>query len=296
MSNRHQAIFRAHCRPLAPRPTGAAPALRKLRGVRAVLFDIYGTLLVSASGDVGAARQCAPGEAFAAALAAVGLPWSGSGQAGVACLLETIEEDHAAKRARGVEYPEVEITDVWRKTLAKLRASGELPDAAAVDVSALAVEYEARVNPAWPMPDMLACLRELRAADRLLGLVSNAQFYTLELLPALLGETMEQLGVDPELQFYSYRVGEGKPGETLYRQAAAALAERGVSPPEVLYVGNDMLNDVWPARRVGFQTALFAGDARSLRLREGDPRVQGVTPDLIVTRLADLPRCVPDED
>ena len=36
------------------------------------------------------------------------------------------------------------------------------------------------------------------------------------------------------------------------------LAEEGIAAREVLYVGNDMLNDVAAASAVGFRTALFA--------------------------------------
>ena len=62
----------------------------------------------------------------------------------------------------------------------------------------------------------------------------------------------------------------------------------GVSPHAVLYVGNDMLNDMLPAAAAGFQTALFAGDARSLRLRETDPRCIDVSPDIVLTDLSQL--------
>jgi putative hydrolase of the HAD superfamily len=56
----------------------------------------------------------------------------------------------------------------------------------------------------------------------------------------------------------------------------------------VLYVGNDMRNDIVPAASVGFNTALFAGDQRSLRLRESDADCRNVTPDVIVTDLRQL--------
>jgi putative hydrolase of the HAD superfamily len=62
----------------------------------------------------------------------------------------------------------------------------------------------------------------------------------------------------------------------------------GVEPSAVLYVGNDMLKDIHPARSVGFRTALFAGDRRSLRLRQEDSRCRKLSPDLIVTDLGQL--------
>jgi len=49
-----------------------------------------------------------------------------------------------------------------------------------------------------------------------------------------------------------------------------------------------MLNDIYPAQKVGFQTALFAGDKRSLRLRNDDPRCKNLKPDLVITDLIQL--------
>jgi putative hydrolase of the HAD superfamily len=49
-----------------------------------------------------------------------------------------------------------------------------------------------------------------------------------------------------------------------------------------------MLNDIYPARKAGFKTALFAGDQRSLRMRSDDPRCRDLTPDLVVTDLGQL--------
>jgi putative hydrolase of the HAD superfamily len=70
--------------------------------------------------------------------------------------------------------------------------------------------------------------------------------------------------------------------------AAEKLYSKGIQPVAVLYVGNDMLNDIYPANAIGFQTALFAGDRRSLRLRKDDPRCAALSPDLVVTDLGQL--------
>ena len=63
-------IIRAHCRPRDPLPTDATPVLRPLAGLRAVLFDVYGTLLISASGELNRADLVARAEAVRAAFAA----------------------------------------------------------------------------------------------------------------------------------------------------------------------------------------------------------------------------------
>ena len=56
----------------------------------------------------------------------------------------------------------------------------------------------------------------------------------------------------------------------------------------VLYVGNDMLNDIYPAAKAGFKTALFAGDSRSLRLRKDKPKCKYLSADIVITDLIQL--------
>jgi len=293
MESRYVEVFRGHFGPLEPIPTDEPPKLGKIEGIRAVLFDLYGTLLVSASGEVGTAGA-ASDRALEESLAAVGIRATGPVGDGVEMLFEVIRARHAELRARGVDYPEVDICAMWRRVLERLHGQGriEAGDPGAVDLKRLAVEYEARANPCWPMPRLEACLGRLAGAGLLLGIVSNAQFYTRLLFPALLGEPIERRGFDAGLLFFSYEHGHAKPGAVLYERAAAELRDRGVEPREVLYVGNDMLNDVLPAREAGFCTALFAGDRRSLRLREGDPRLEGVAPDLVLSDLGQLAGCV----
>jgi len=292
MENRYVEIFRRHFRPLEPIPTEVAPSLRKIEGIRAVLFDIYGTLFVSASGEVGTAGS-ASDRALEESLAAAGIRTTGSVGHAVEMLFDAIRARHAELRAQGVDFPEVDIGAMWQRVLDGLHEQGriEAADLGAVDLARLAVEYEARANPCWPMPHLEECLDRLTRLGLPLGIVSNAQFYTRLLFPALLGESIERW-FDPGLLFFSYEQGHAKPGTVLFERAAAALCDRGVEPREVLYVGNDMLNDVLPARKVGFHKALFAGDRRSLRLRQREPQLGGVAPDLVLTDLGQLAGCV----
>ncbi len=208
-------------------------------------------------------------------------------------LLASIHDAHQQAHRQGIEFPEIDILAIWDDTLERLRSAGQLAAVPTqVDLASLAVEYEVRVNPTWPMPRAAESLRDLRERGLRLGIISNAQFFTRELFPALLHQTAEALGFEPALQFYSYQTGRAKPGSFLYKQAAEALFDVGVPARNVLYIGNDMLNDVTAAHKVGFQTALFAGDARSLRLRSNDARVAGIVPDVIVTDLAQLAGCI----
>ncbi len=281
--------IRALSHTLEPRPTHLAPRILSMEGIRAVLFDVYGTLVVSASGDIAAGEECADTQAFRAALDAAGLKTASSADGdpgGPARVVEAIRASHARSRARGIEYPEVDIVAIWGDVL-----SG-LTDASAVETAALrraAVEYECRQNPVWPMPGAAAALAGLRERRLHLGIVSNAQFYTPLMLQALLGATPGELGFEADICAWSYQHGQAKPATALYQLVLDVLARRhGIPPAQVLYVGNDRLKDVWPASLLGCRTALFAGDSRSLRLRDDDERCRNVEPDLIVTELGQL--------
>jgi putative hydrolase of the HAD superfamily len=273
-------------RPLEPVPTDHPEALGPLPGIRAVLFDIYGTLLVSGSGDVGTAHEVTRDDALRGALEEAGLLRHGQPLARSEGLLEQIIlQHHERARREGIEYPEVDILEVWGDALAALG----LPPAAPEALRRLAAAYECATNPVWPMPGMPEILDWLAGRGWPLGIVSNAQFYTPLTLEALTGRDLPALGFDPSLCAWSWQLREAKPSPRLFRLVLRRLEKRhGIAPQEVLYVGNDMLKDIAPARALGLRTVLFAGDRRSLRLRQGDPRVEGVRPDRTVARLSRL--------
>jgi putative hydrolase of the HAD superfamily len=66
-------------------------------------------------------------------------------------------------------------------------------------------------------------------------------------------------------------------------------ALHGIDPKQVLFIGNDMRNDIHPAQLSGSHTVLFAGDQRSLRRRDGDPQLRGLHPDRVLNQLDQLP-------
>ena len=295
MSTLHDTLIRriqALNKPLESIPTGHATRLEPVDTIHAVIFDIYGTLFVSASGDIGPAMADDHEEAFHQALLSARLEPGRTQGAGALTLREEIIRDHETRRAQGVDYPEVVITEIWRRVLERLLSTAsDAPSEA--QIRRLAVEYECRVNPVWPMEGMLQTVKALNESGLRLGIVSNAQFYTPLMFEALCGQSIEQLGFEPELCVWSYKQREGKPSGHLFRTVCNNLQEHfNINPSRTLYVGNDMLKDIWPASTAGMRTALFAGDARSLRLRSNDTRCNGVKPDLVIDRLEQIPRCL----
>lgn len=285
---RLESIIRQHSAFMEALPTGVRPQLRKLPDIRAVIFDVYGTLFISGSGDVGTTDISSKPPAFTDALRSVRLDYDGKAATGVAILADVIAAHHQRDRNRGIEFPEVDIREVWKDVLRRLNLTESEP----VDVTALALQYEVRTNPTWPMPHAADCLHQLRNAGLPMGIVSNAQCFTRLLFPAQLNESLTSLGFREDWCFWSYEHRQAKPGTFLYQLARHATEVAGISAEEVLYIGNDMLKDIWPASRVGFRTALFAGDVRSYRPRTEDPRIADVTPDIVLTTWDQLQECI----
>jgi len=269
--------------PLDPVPTGL-PITKSILQAKAVIFDIYGTLLISAAGDVGSDSAEDDEQAFVQALVDGGWDSTAVKGSGTKILQEEIAKVHQKKKEQGVQFPEIDILQIWQKVLPRLG----LPAGEEHNTELAALSYECRINPVWLMPGLKETLTGFQAKDVRLGILSNAQFYTPLLFEILCDCPLVELGFDSELSLFSYRESEGKPAPNLFSRLASRLDKYDIPAPEVLYVGNDMLKDIWPAANVGWQTALFAGDKRSLRLREDDPRVIAVQPDLIIDDLRQL--------
>ena len=270
----------ANSRALTPISTGCEAELPTIPGIRAVAFDIYGTLVISGSGDIGVTDAEQESSLLRPLLADLGAGniMEKPGRR----FRELIEESHAQSRADGVEFPEVDILEIWQQLLKEVEAP--LPDPGALQLAA--TTYEVATNPVWPMPGALETITSLRQSGISLGIVSNAQFYTPLLFEAFWEKSVEALGFDPELCFYSYQSRQAKPGVFLYEGLRNALLTGGIEPKEVLYVGNDMLKDIHPAASLGFRTALFAGDKRSLRLRKEHEGLH--EPDCVITSLPQI--------
>ncbi|MDR0377895.1 MAG: HAD family hydrolase [Spirochaetaceae bacterium] len=289
------ALIRDSAHPLPPLPAPPLPpdyeALvypgrrsAPVPGIRALIFDVYGTLFSSAAGDIGAGGAYIPGNLDSLALQ-FGKTYTGEE-------LKEYFRSEVLKIHTGLfaktPYPEVRVEEIWDGFLRKAPA-GHPPGGFVMSAEELALRYELMVNPVSPMPGALETIRILKEAGVVLGIISNAQFFTPLLFDALLGASPAGLGFDQDILIYSYETGEAKPSPVLFAKAGARLSTLGISPEAVLYVGNDMLNDIYAASSVGFKTLLFAGDGRSLRLREGNRLVRNVRPDAVIRSLAVIP-------
>jgi putative hydrolase of the HAD superfamily len=266
---------------LTPLPTGLKPQGSVGNEIRCILFDIYGTLFISSSGDIG--TICSKPDRLDLLQDLLGkfeiqIPVESL----IDSYIESIKNAHTKSRREGIDIPEVDILQIWNSIL-KLT-----PLQSRERVKHFAIEFEQAINPVFPMPGLKKCLQDCRSRNLQMGIISNAQFYTPLLFDFFLGSSLQELGFNPDLILFSYQFGIAKPSPALFKTARERIKKIGLENRTVLYVGNDMLNDILPSHRIGFKTGLFAGDARSLRLRESIPECRSLKPDLILTHLDQL--------
>ncbi len=244
------AILRPHLRPEAfhfllssLRPV--TPASRK---IRAVIFDIYGTLLIAPAGGVKSEPLTDPVLRDILRQAGYEPPASPSTELHAAVL-----RHHAAA---GVPFPEIDLRVLWREILSLEPGT---------DITQLVQDIEAAWHPSKFMPGAEKFIQRLSRSGVSLGLLSNAQCNTL----SALGGIADLFA--PELTVLSYQLGIAKPSPALFQMLADRLAGRNITPAQTLYIGNDPLQDIIPAAAAGFSTALFTGHPDSLRPGDCEP-------------------------
>lgn len=209
---------------------------------RAVVFDIYGTLLIAPAGGV------KPDPDADLLLRDILRQFGHQPPESPSTALHTAVLRHHA--AAGVPFPEIDLRVLWREVLSLA------PD---TNVTPLVIALESVWHPSQPMPGAAAFVRQLSRSGVSLGLLSNAQCNTLRSL----GDLNDLFA--PGLTLLSYQHGIAKPAPALFELLAERLAGRGISPAETLYIGNDPIQDILPAAARGFKTALFTGHPESIR-------------------------------
>lgn len=251
-------------------------------GPMAVVVDVYGTLLASADGEVGLGADSIEVE-FAVDPSEKAFPHDMADR-----LRRIVDMDHERGRAEGHPWPEVDAPSVFARAL----------DLSLEDGARTCVAWECTMNRCQPMPGAAGFIRACAARGLLLGIVSNAQFYTPLFMEEAFGAGLggaarpsgAGLGFDPALVLWSYRSGRAKPDRWMFDELAGRLSRRGVPADRTLYVGNDVINDCVPASKAGMMTALFCGDARAFKSWVDEPRVVACPPSTVVQSWAEMGR------
>jgi putative hydrolase of the HAD superfamily len=277
----------------AVRKPSVNPRLKRLK-LKALLVDVYGTFFTSTGNYL---EEALVKEALLKTIREFNLkdslkrinpgekPW----QTLEGLYLQEIELEHKRKRRNGIKYPEVKIEKIWKKILLKLQKHGYRIRKTSLNSLSFKIAYF--FSWVWDSnrlyPSALGILLDLKEKGFLLGIVSNSQFYTLLDLQLLVGKGKMDFGwknlFDERLCSFSFRAGVSKPNKKIFARVLRNLREKGIKRKEVAFIGNDLLNDVYVAKKLGLKTILFAGDKNSLKLRKDNRLATKTKPNLIVT-------------
>jgi len=288
--NKLYRLIRENSHPMHPIPTEISPVIIPQRNIMAVIFDIYGTLFISGSGDITTLSEREDFIHKALENSGFSITRPDSELLSVKDFRKTVEHYHEESKRRGLFYPEVDVFGLWKNILKKWKDLGLIRGKLSEKrIKSFICIYEAISNPVWPMPG-LPDLFQWLSAKFFLGIISNAQFYTPLLFPAFFGKkTHTNLGFLRELTVFSFEEGVAKPDLFLFDKLKNILLnEYKILPENTLFIGNDIKNDIYPAQRMGMKTGLFAGDKRSLRLHSDNDILKACVPSVTITSLSQL--------
>ena len=275
--------------------------------VRAVLWDVYGTLCGVKLGDLEKSLGSEPALEAAACATVAEFELTATLQrlypdrtpatALRQIYVELIDVAHCRSRQMGIEYPEVVIEDIWQTIIRTCRDAGYQPrqrQPIRDRAYCWAYSFDANLQQTYLYPGAGDCLETIKNSGLIQGIISNAQFYTPIHLRRLLRRSTDRNDLElddiftEELVFFSYELGCSKPNPTAFERALDVLQNRGIAPHETIYVGNDMLNDIWAAQNSRMRTVLYAGDRDQTTLRTDDDRCRALRPDAIVTHMSEI--------
>jgi putative hydrolase of the HAD superfamily len=228
--------------------------------IRAVIFDIYGTLLEvgppPTDADLRWERLFRDRLHSDPPLSRLDFSIASS---------RVIARRHEAARARGIPWPEVHWPSVVTEVVPEL---ARLPRR---DQEEFLFRQIRTGHTTHLTAETAAALRWLKEQECPLGVASNAQAYTLREVEAALSD--HALGMDlfeRNLCFWSFEHGFGKPDPHVFQILTARLAALGISPRDTLMVGDRLDNDIEPARAHGWQTWLLSPKAMAEDRDGGD--------------------------
>ncbi len=287
-----------------PDPPRAKPSLKKLP-IRAVMWNVYGTLLAIPGGELAFEHSMdfVTDAALDKTIQEFKMWGSMSRKPGApsAYMKELYTKALAHLRMTGAmpgeKFPEVQSEKVWEDIVRKLMQKDYQIDVAtygAMDefTKKIAYFFHASIQGTGVYPGAAEALRLVADGGTRQGLLADGQSFTpAQLLRALRKEdsTFDLAATVPaDLRVISGEKRAKKPSETLFRAATTALAAKGIDPSEILHVGSSLTRDIGPAKKAGMRTALFAGDKNSLSATPEQLKDPQFRPDVLLTELPQI--------
>jgi hypothetical protein len=293
--------------PPEPRPAKARPHLESMPNIKAVLWNVYGTLLAIPLGElifehpqplvmeIALDKTINEFKMWASMSRKPGQP--------AEYMKHLYSQELLLQRGIGTSerYPEVLSERIWEALIKKLFQKDYSFDAGFFGSlneysKKVAYFFHAGLQATAAQPEAALALNLTVDAGKVQGLLADGQCFTMVQLTR--GLRRQETDIDlprllpPALRTLSCEMRARKPSETIFRHALAALAEKGVRPAEVLHVGSNVTRDIIPARKLGMRTALYTGDKSSAEATPEQLKDPAQRPDVLLTELGQIAQVV----
>jgi len=291
-----------------PDPPKAKAHLAQLPRVRAVLWNVYGTLLRISEGELKfeVANDFIVEVALEKTIHEFKMWNSMSRKPGQPSAymreiyLKVLSEIRLAP-SPGEKFPEILAERIWENIIKKLFQKEYKFDAGfygSLNEYSRKVAYffHASLQGTACYAGAAAAMKAVAEAGLKQGLLADGQCFTTVQLQRGLRRQEESAKLDdlaaPTLRWISSECKARKPSENLFRSALQSLEQQGIDANEVLHVGSSLERDVAPAKKFGMRTGLFAGDRASLAATAEQLKDANYRPDVLITELPQISQVI----
>lgn len=288
-----------------PVPVKAKPSIRPLPGIRAVLWDVFGTLLRISDGrytlfpeqderlHIALEKTIHEFHMWNHMYRKPGPPWQG--------MLRQYQDYSQRMAMRAPEHrgdlTDVDLIELWQQIIVRLFEKDYTYDESVYGdlweySEKVALFFHCSLQGMEPRAHAVRAMTDVSGAGLAQGLLADGPsfslIHTLRALSqqATLPPLFELLRSD--LLIFSGSLGVRKPSPTLYREALAALRPLGITADQVLHVSCRLDTDLRAARELGMKTVLLAAEKSGLEVTSELLNDRNTRPDRLITDLSQL--------
>ena len=282
----------------------ANPSIKPLPGIRAVLWDIYGTLLRISDGrftlfpedearlQIALDKTIHEFNMWNHMYRKPGPPW----QSIIGLYRSTIERQSMRGSPKG-DVTEVNLVDTWRALIEKLLEkdytwdTGQYGDLDELSEK-VAYYFHCNLQATEARAGAVRAMSDVSAAGLTQGFLCDGQPFTLvQTLKALSMQgdlpPMYEL-LRPQTLILSSDCDVKKPSRSLFAKAVQNLRELGIPAQEILHVSCRLSTDLVPARAAGMKTALLVAEKSGLEVAADVLNAPTTRPDRLLTDLSHI--------
>jgi FMN phosphatase YigB (HAD superfamily) len=291
--------------PAAPEshPPKVRPHVEPIEGVRAVLWTVYGTLLVISDGELKfeVDNDFLMNVALDKTIHEFKMWGSMSRKPGQPAeyMREIYKKALDEQRlAPAPDKPAEHLSEkVWEGIIKKLfqkeyQFDTSFYGALSEYAKKVAYFFHASLQGTGAYPNAAAAMTSLAERGITQGLLADGQTFTPTQLSRGLTKQDAAIRLDEVVpsanRVLSFQHRARKPSDLVFQAAVEAMGAHGIEPPEILHVGSSLPRDIGPAKKWGMRTALYAGDKASLVATAEQLKEPLFRPDALLTDLAQV--------